>query len=648
MSLYGAMFSGVSGLQAQSSALGAISDNISNVNTTGYKGTNTKFSTLVTKQVALTKYSPGGVQSAPRAGVDVQGLLNGTTQATDIAISGKGFFIVNQAAHPGPGDTWAYSRAGSFKVDNEGYLVNTGGYYLQAWPTNNAGELGYYDTNGDFVKINPNIVSKDNLRPINLSTIGGSAAATRNIELGLNLPQGANIGDTVGTDMEIHDSFGSTAGLRFNWTKEAMNAWDLSVVPPKNAATLALHNEAGLVYAASGRIDLSKLPAAGETLDIDGATYTFVNGAPATANQISLNTPTTATVAELAKRLQNAINLQQNGSLGTTLNPANTAAADSLTIGGVTIALNNRSLDDTVALINAQTASTGVKALNVAGRLGLINTTNSTVAVTGTGATHFGVSTPLAAGANKGQRYVANGEALEITQTTTGSAIAIKIPTTASWTPQAHTHNKTAQQGEFTVEAVASDMTGITFNKDGILEKLNIAKMAIEWSNGSADMVQGVTDRRLSLDLGTLGNGERGLRQLNGGYTPYKIDEDGAAYGDYIGVSIAEDGTVMALFDNGETRRVFKIPVATFTNPNGMEGMSGNAWIETEASGGYTLRTAGDSGAGAINSAALEGSTVDLGEEFTNMIVTQRAYSASAKIITTADEMLDELIRIKR
>ena len=100
------------------------------------------------------------------------------------------------------------------------------------------------------------------------------------------------------------------------------------------------------------------------------------------------------------------------------------------------------------------------------------------------------------------------------------------------------------------------------------------------------------------------------------------------------------------MFDNGETRPIAILPLATFSNPNGMEALTGNAWIETDASGQALLKRAGTNGAGEISSSSLESSTVDLATEFSNMIVTQRAYSAATKIITTADEMLDELTRM--
>ena len=108
-----------------------------------------------------------------------------------------------------------------------------------------------------------------------------------------------------------------------------------------------------------------------------------------------------------------------------------------------------------------------------------------------------------------------------------------------------------------------------------------------------------------------------------------------------------EDGLITALFDNGETRPVFKIPIATFVNVNELGSRTGNVFNSTQASGDPTLRSANSGPAGAITQSALEASTVDIGEEFTKMIVVQRAFSAATKIITTADEMLDELVRLR-
>ena len=106
------------------------------------------------------------------------------------------------------------------------------------------------------------------------------------------------------------------------------------------------------------------------------------------------------------------------------------------------------------------------------------------------------------------------------------------------------------------------------------------------------------------------------------------------------------DGVVTAVFSNGETRPIAIIPLALFVNPNGMEALNNNVWIATTESGNPLLTKATTGGAGEIVSSSLESSTVDLATEFSNMIIVQRAYSAAGKIMTTADEMLQELTNL--
>jgi len=91
---------------------------------------------------------------------------------------------------------------------------------------------------------------------------------------------------------------------------------------------------------------------------------------------------------------------------------------------------------------------------------------------------------------------------------------------------------------------------------------------------------------------------------------------------------------------------VFKIPLATFANPDGLSEVSGNAYSATPGSGTPVVNVASTGGSGTINSKELEGSTVDLATEFTNLITTQRAYSACSRIVTTASQMLDELLQM--
>ena len=112
MSLFGSLFSGVSGLNAQSRAMGMISDNIANVNTTAYKGALAQFENLVTRSRGSYTYSPGGVRAQSFYTVANQGLIQSSASPTDAAISGAGFFVVN-APPDGQGEQ-LYTRAGSF------------------------------------------------------------------------------------------------------------------------------------------------------------------------------------------------------------------------------------------------------------------------------------------------------------------------------------------------------------------------------------------------------------------------------------------------------------------------------------------------------------------------------------------------------
>ena len=241
-------------------------------------------------------------------------------------------------------------------------------------------------------------------------------------------------------------------------------------------------------------------------------------------------------------------------------------------------------------------------------------------------------------------RFATNGSSssrIDITQyfTTATDASATDIVVQASAT----SNIKQSGAGSFTIRDLdlePSATNGIVFDGSGIPTSFNVDDIALDVNNGAADL-------NIDFDFGTVGQAD-GLTQFAAAYNPSFIDTDGAAFGQFSGVTISEAGLVTALFENGDIRPIFKIPVATFPNPNGLGSNTGNVYNQTDFSGLFFLRTAGTGGAGTVQNSVLESSTVDVAKEFTNMITTQRAYSASAKIISTADEMLDELVRIKR
>jgi len=961
MSLFGALSSGVSGLTAQSSAMGAISDNITNVNTIGYKNTRVDFQTLVTKQTSSTLFSPGGVQSAPRQDTGVQGLLQSSTSATDIAISGNGYFVVNQAPRPGIADTFLFSRAGSFFQDNEGFLRNTSGFYLQAWPTDAGGKVR--PANKNLTIANQNILSTDFLETINLNNVGGTATATANISIGANLPANDAAGTTHRTDVQFFDSLGNPSNASFVYTKaDIENQWSIDVAPPQGTSVLTLEDATATtpkVYGSVGQLEFNvtnaagdgtRRPADGSTVVIDGITYEFddqpatitagtssttdfaitttqvssiagtfskvrvgdvlqlvdaetaadigkfltvtaVNadgsdftytntGGAITANtadtaaqlllfnkgtgettgttarkrvDISSSTSLAGDVAALVAAVKkndadyaddtnastggstittarisispassttilfeddgrSKINvdptglLDSSGSLVTVqksafevkrrnddytdevflqFNGTQPADGDTATVNGIvyefdsnsTISTGNKTvtIGSTVAATlqalvdaveandpsfapngtrirlttsNTDSAQTAV-ATSISGSVdvgvpgttdlttlaGIANADSFSISHNGVAAVTFAIATGntlntliaainasaigtgggggVVASAGTGDNLVltaADGRAIQVNNvvntplSSTGLGITTgvtrgTIATTNAVTSTtldtlvlktlpnnpASNNNATNIAGVYSISfsdsfastvttpnkdsgdrtTIASPTTGSTavtvqtkaglkFSADGLPTEINVKDVEIlGFASGANDMddaptgVGNLKSEKIEMNFGTLLEAN-GFTQFGAEFTPVFIQQNGSRFGNFAGVTVNGKGQVVALFDNGETRNIYQIPIATFVNVNQLESRTGNVWTATEASGDATLREANTGPAGETIQSSLEASTVDIGEEFTKMIIVQRAFSASAKIISTADDMLEELLRTKR
>lgn len=232
----------------------------------------------------------------------------------------------------------------------------------------------------------------------------------------------------------------------------------------------------------------------------------------------------------------------------------------------------------------------------------------------------------------------------------------LKSPTANEWFAEVHMVPASDMQGSGLPDGLLASGV-VAFTPSGQLDMANTTlptSITIGASSATATSPNvgwaaglGLDEQVLSLDFAG--------GSLTGALTQYesqsRLDEsfvDGLAYGVLSTVEIDEEGYVNALFTNGMSRRVFQLPLATFSNYSGLNSEEGGAFTASPDAGTMILYGAGEGGAGTLRSKALEASTVDLAEEFTNLITTQRAYSASSKIITTADEMLDELIRLKR
>lgn len=460
MSIFGAMRSGVTGLFAQSQALGMIADNIANVNTVGFKAIRPRFSTLVTAQATASLHSPGGVQSRVEREIDAQGLLTASSVSTDIAISGSGFFAVNDQTD-GTGNTF-FTRAGEFRPDKNGNLVNSGGFTLMGWPI---------DSNGTVQQTN--VLSAFSV--LNVANLTSAPVSTSLVEMGANLPASATSGDSNSLTVQVFDKQGGQHALALTFTKTGnTNEWSIS------------------------------------------ATMTNANFVDPDDND--------------------------DGTVGNTLTGTSTA-------------------DDVDFLSGTVSQVVGLITFNTDGTL---------LSLTGA------VDTA----------------------------------------------------GAISVEDTTDNQLDLTFDFD-------------QTATTTADRTT------VALDFGTIGQAD-GFTQFQGNFTPNFIEQNGKQFGSLSAVNIDENGITTALFDNGETRDIFQVPIITFNNPNGLQERTGNVYVETTDSGPAVALEPGRGGAGSVAPSALEASTVDLADEFTRMIVTQRAFSASTRIITTADQMLEELTRIIR
>ena len=625
MSIFGAMFSGVTGLSAQSQALGIIADNISNVNTVGYKGTTARFYTLVTQSASSSTYTPGGVQSSPAQSIDRQGLLQSSTSKSDLAIAGAGFFLIHEAATPTTGGEFLFTRAGSFKPDKNGDLVNTAGYFLQGWPL----------ANGTTLPANTSVLTS--VQTINVSNLAGSATPTTNASVSLNLPStapasgngqiNANIATPLAgiTNLNLN-GFGTTgqvAKLTYNAGTQA-----LTVTIGAQTGVFDLSAQAAQTYVSTGTLAGMQITVGGgfnfgaaittqvNTDNVTGGTLALAGAVPVVTNLdaddlASLDTTAISFTVDAAGVVTLA-----TGPTGYSVDPSSQTVAAT---GARSIILTDGTNSFTVTLDVTTDNGGAVAAFDI----DLLELENSV----GVGAQVTGATFSSAV-----QIFDSLGNAHDLVFQ------YIKVANN-SWSIQ-------VQDPVLSTTGVVSGTVtpatrSIVFNGDGTPNTVVFPPVQITgWTTGA-------NNSTVAVDLGTA-NLPNGVTQYAGQFALNSVDQDGARYGGFVGVTISEDGTVTAQFDNGKQLAIYKLPVVMFANPNGLDTRTGNAFAQNDRSGDIILQQANAGGAGVVAASALESSNVDLAEEFTKMITTQRAYSASAKVITTADEMLDELIRIRR
>jgi flagellar hook protein FlgE len=526
MSLFGAINTAVSGLTAQSTSFGNISEDVANSQTVGFKRVDTNFTDYLTTSTA-TDNVPGAVVATPDYVNNVQGTVTQTDNPLGMAIAGQGFFAVSQPTGQVNGtETFNpqqfYSRAGDFTMNASGYLVNSAGQYLNGWAVNS--------TTG--------VANQNTLVPIQVNQSTYNPVATQNVTLSANLPATPTTGTAtaaspLSSQITVYDSLGTAHPVTLNWTQSLSaagvaipNQWNVQVQVPGASATLA-----------------------------DGVTTNFTDAGSAT---VTFGAPT-----------------------GSTAPPSGT--------------------------ISSIVANPAVAAGTV--------TTPTTV----TSQSTLGASTTPVVSATT---TLPDGDKTFTTTTDdgTGSATGLSVVTTVT-------------------SAGAGALGGDGAYSAGATGKTALAALSFTSDFGSGDQT-------INLNLGTYG-GTTGVTQFAGStYSLLGLTQDGVAPGSFSGVTTQDNGNVVVNYNNGQTRTIAQIPLVTFNAPDSLQSQNGQSFTATPASGSPLAVAASSNGAGNLVTGSVEGSNVDIATEFTNLIVAQQAYSSNAKVVTTANEMLQATLQM--
>jgi flagellar hook protein FlgE len=225
MSLFGALSTAISGLTAQSRALGHLSDNVANSQTIGFKRIDTAFVSYLT-QSSDESHQPGSVIARPDFTNGVQGTIEQSSDPLALAIGGQGFFSVATAlgtvdGRPVFDERQFFTRAGDFALDRDGYLVNGPGYFLQGWPSDDLGEP-----------------DRTTLAPIQVNQQVFNPIATSRIELSANLPPPAPTAP-ISAQITLYDTLGVRHIANLSFTQSAPNVWSMAVDVPDDVGAAA-------------------------------------------------------------------------------------------------------------------------------------------------------------------------------------------------------------------------------------------------------------------------------------------------------------------------------------------------------------------------------------------------------------------------
>ncbi|MBI5237484.1 MAG: flagellar hook protein FlgE [Deltaproteobacteria bacterium] len=545
-----ALFTGISGINAHMGELSVIGNNIANVNTIGFKNSRVTFADVLSQTLtggSGTNQIGLGVMMNSIQKVFSQGAFETTSNSLDMAISGNGFFIVQDPTL----NTEYYSRAGQFQSDKDGYIVNPDGLRLKGYMANTSGTL--QNTVSDLM------LSQKTISP------NATADATFNANLDSNSP---------------------VIGYVFTLGSNDSISFDVGGGP----LTANLITQGGLASgtAFTGGEAAAAIKAALETANGIGDTYTVDYN-----DQTGLFTIT---------------NDSGNGS------PLNITWAASNSVLGFTPGL----MPIAVGASGASSAAGGAFNLSTAG-----DTAN--------------FSTPVTVYDSLGNAHAVTMYFRKDSSSAAGNSW--------EWFAVVDGSDSTSGATELQAEGSISFSANGALNTESAITYLT-ASGGFEFTGGAA---QG---QMIGIDFGTSiaqgGTGTDGTTQYASSSGVSALTQDGYASGTLQRADIDQDGTISGIFTNGRSLTLGQVLLADFASPTSLSSAGKTVFSETYDSGQPLIGAPGSSGRGLIQSSTLEMSNVDIAEEFVKMITAQRGFQANSKVITTTDELLAELVNLKR
>jgi flagellar hook protein FlgE len=597
MGIFDALTTAVSGLQAESFSLQNISGNIANSSTIGYKGINTTFEDMIPYATSPSSQVAGSVSAFAQQTITTQGTDSATTVATNMAIVGNGFFDVqmptgtadNQPVFSGVTD---YTQRGDFQVNASGNLVNGAGYYLMGVPVD--------PTTGNPVGNVPQILQfQNNFVP---------AVETSQINYAANLPATpvttASATATAGTllaaggiDPSDFTNNPLIAGTPATATGTAEND---TATPPAPITTSTLLSALSSAYGN------------GDTITVNGKTITFSTSATtslsATGSTINL---TTGTVGNILSAIDLVSGTTTPSSVSTTGATAGQITLQSGTTSNLTVSSSNTAAFGALGFASPVKANIGTGTVIANDVSTFDNESISGGAVTG---------------------YNSAGSPVNIELRWVKTASSATPGGTDTWNLYYQTNSSaTGSQAAWTNVG-----TNFTFTSSGVLTNP---------TNGSVT-IPNLTVNNESLGNVSLSLGSSGLSQFastGGTVTVNGITQNGYAAGQLQSLAINNSGIVVGTFSNGQNIDLAEVTLSHFNGTNYLQALDGGAYAATQQSG---AAIAGSTAT--IVGSEVEGSNADIADQFTQLIVTQQAYSANTKVITTANDMVQDLLNVLR